>query len=401
MKVLHLATSLSGGAGIAALRLHQAMRSQGVDSRMLALRCDFPDEHTASLPRWKGHLVAPVRESLSWKLDRGHIDSSRGLFSFARHGFDVSDHPWVAWADVVYLHWIVGGFLSLDFLERLLKNGKKSRWMMHDMWPFTGGCHHAFECTAFSKDCKHCPCLDGRRQRLAAEQLGRKIAMFQEADISFIAPSAWLAGKAALSAAIQGHAIAQIPNVLDDAFVPAENRARARTEFRLDDDRRWALCFASNDPYKGWNLFRDAWNKAALPDNCGLIVCGDENLARELAHPEQIRAIHAIRDKNTLARLYSAADFFVLPSLAENYPNVAVEALASGTPVLGTNIGGIPEIVEKWGGIVSEPGPDSLAKALSSMFRDELPITQSETIKRAHSAEEIVRRHLTVPSSTF
>ena len=394
MKVLHLATSLSGGAGIAALRLHRAMRSQGVDSRMLALRADIKDESIAELPQWKGRLVAPIRESLSWKFGREHIDSSRGLFSFGRLGFDISAHPWVAWADVVYLHWIVGGFLSLDSLERLLKSGKKIRWMMHDMWPITGGCHHAFECTAFSENCGHCPCLDERRQHLASKQLARKAAMFKKAEISFIAPSAWLAKKAALSAATQGRPIAQIPNVLDEAFLPAEDRELARAEFGLDGSRRWALCFASNDPYKGWPLFRDAWNQAALPDDCGLVVCGDENLARELAHPERIRAFSAIRDKNALARLYSAADLFVLPSLAENYPNVAVEALACGTPVLGTNIGGIPEIVEKWGGAVFESNAGSLTDALKTAFCEGLPSAQSETIRTVHSAKEIAKRHL-------
>ena len=397
MKVLHLATSLSGGAGIAALRLHRAMRSQGVDSRMLALRTDIKDESIAELPRWKGRLVAPIRESLSWKLDRKHIDSSRGLFSFARHGFDVASHPWIAWADVIYLHWVVGGFLSLGSLERLLKSGKKIRWMMHDMWPLTGGCHHAFECAAFSENCGHCPCLDEQCQHLASEQLARKAEMFQDADIAFIAPSAWLAKKATLSVAIQSHPIAQIPNVLDEAFVPAEDRERARSEFGLDGSRRWALCFASNDPYKGWNLFRDAWNKAALPDNCGLVVCGDENLARELARPERIRAISTIRDKNVLARLYSAADFFILPSLAENYPNVAVEALACGTPVLGTNVGGISEIVEKWGGRVTEPNPDALAEALACTTREPLPAVSGYLIREAHSPREIVSRHLALP----
>ncbi len=394
MRILHLATSLSGGAGIAALRLHRAMRSQGVDSRMLALRANLPDGDIAELPRWEGSLVAPVRESLSWKLNRKYIDSSRGLFSFARHGFDISDHPWVAWADVVYLHWVVGGFLSLDSLERLLKSGKKIRWMMHDMWPFTGGCHHAFECTAFSENCGHCPCLDERRQHLASKQLARKAAMFKKAEISFIAPSAWLAKKAALSAATQGRPIAQIPNVLDEAFVPAEDREQARSEFGLDGSRRWALCFASNDPYKGWNLFRDTWNGADLPDDCGLVVCGDESLARELTRSERIRAIPAIRDKVVLARLYSAADFFVLPSLAENYPNVAVEALACGTPVLGTNVGGIPEIVEKWGGSIFEPNAPSLAVALNTAFRNGLPLAQYQAVRQAHSAEEIVKRHL-------
>lgn len=394
MKVLHLATSLSGGAGIAALRLHQAMRSQGIDSRVLALRCDFPDEQLAALPRWKGCLVAPIRESLSWKLDRKRVDRTRGLFSFARHGFDLSDHPWVAWADVVYLHWVVGGFLSLKSLKQLFRTGKKFRWTMHDMWPFTGGCHHAWSCRGFAEKCEYCPHLVPSAQRKARTQLAAKRRLFEGVDLTFVAPSQWLADLAAQAPVCADHAVARIPNVLDGAFRPAEDRARARAEFGLDDGRRWALCFASNDPYKGWKLFRDAWNGADLPDDCGLIVCGDETLAQGLSHSERIRAIPAIRDKNALARLYSAADFFVLPSLAENYPNVAVEALACGTPVLGTNVGGIPEIVEKWGGAIFEPDALSFATALNTAYRSDLPIAQSQDIRQAHSAEEIVKRHL-------
>ncbi|MBO7501156.1 MAG: glycosyltransferase [Fibrobacterales bacterium] len=394
MKVLHLATSLSGGAGIAALRLHQAMRSQGVDSRMVALRCDFPDEHLAELPRWKGRLVAPVRESLSWKLDRKRVDQTRGLFSFARHGFDVSDHPWVDWADVVYLHWVVGGFLSLKNLGKLFRTGKKFRWTMHDMWPFTGGCHHAWGCNGFAEKCEYCPHLAPAAQRKARAQLAAKRRLFENTDLAFVAPSQWLADLAAQAPVCVSHTVARIPNVLDGAFRPAEDRARARAEFGLDNGRRWALCFASNDPYKGWKLFRDTWNSADLTDDCGLVVCGDETLARELAHSERIRAIPTIRDKNTLVRLYSAADFFILPSLAENYPNVAVEALACGTPVLGTNVGGIPEIVEKWGGIVAEPAADTFANALTRMAREELPHAQSELIRAEHATENIIKLHL-------
>ena len=394
MKVLHLATSLSGGAGIAALRLHQAMRSQGVDSHVLALRCDFANEHLAELPRWKGRLVAPVRESLFWKLDRKRVDQTRGLFSFARHGFDLSDHPWVDWADVVYLHWVVGGFLSLKSLKQLFQTGKRFRWTMHDMWPFTGGCHHAWSCRGFAEKCEYCPHLSPSAQRKARAQLAAKRRLFEGVDLSFVAPSQWLADLAAQAPVCAGHAVARIPNVLDGAFRPAEDRARTRAEFGLDDGRRWALCFASNDPYKGWKLFRDAWNGADLPDDCGLVVCGDESLARELARSERIRAIPAIRDKVILARLYSAADFFALPSLAENDPNVAVEALACGTPVLGTNVGGIPEIVEKWGGIVAEPTAASFANALTRMAREELPAVSDGLIREAHSPREIVSRHL-------
>ncbi len=64
---------------------------------------------------------------------------------------------------------------------------------------------------------------------------------------------------------------------------------------------------------------------------------------------------------------YSAADLFCLMSGSEGCPNVVLEALACGAPVIASSVGGVPEIVtsESQGILVDEPSPEACARAIA------------------------------------
>ena len=73
-----------------------------------------------------------------------------------------------------------------------------------------------------------------------------------------------------------------------------------------------------------------------------------------------------------MAERYRAADLFTLPSSAEAFGNVFAEALASGLPIVGSTVGGIPELVEHGvNGLLIDPGqPLALARAIQYLAHD-------------------------------
>src|SRR5690606_6209914 len=75
----------------------------------------------------------------------------------------------------------------------------------------------------------------------------------------------------------------------------------------------------------------------------------------------------------SLAQVYSAADLFVFPSSTETFGNVVIEALASGTPVIGSNAGGVKTLVtNNHNGILCEPKQvDQFVAAIESLINDD------------------------------
>lgn len=105
------------------------------------------------------------------------------------------------------------------------------------------------------------------------------------------------------------------------------------------------------------------------PDEAMLVA-----IARDLA-PNRVKFLGWVADKPALAALYNAAALLALPSRSEGFPTVIGEAMACGTPVLGSRVGGIGELViEGETGFLVEPGNDEslttgLARALASPAR--------------------------------
>lgn len=150
MKILHINYSdKSGGAGIAAYRHNEAMNRIGLNSNMLVV-LKMTRDNTIYVLR-KNRVQLQVLDNLYNFLHSFVIRrfKPRADFCYALFGHRVDKHPLVQQADAIYLHWINASTLSIHGIERLLKTGKPIFWYMHDMYPLTGGCHHAFQCTKY------------------------------------------------------------------------------------------------------------------------------------------------------------------------------------------------------------------------------------------------------------
>ena len=161
MNVLIVSThDQQGGAAIAAYRLLEALNKNGVDASMLTI------DKKSDNPK-----VIEVGNSL---LNKGRFAAERGaifihnsfskknLFdiSIANKGVSITNHPAFKKADIIHLHWINQGMLSVREIGKIVASGKKIVWTMHDMWPFTGICHHARACKQFETGCGLCPYLN-------------------------------------------------------------------------------------------------------------------------------------------------------------------------------------------------------------------------------------------------
>lgn len=357
MKILQInKTDTGGGAAVAANRLHRALRKNGIESTLLVQDLNQKAEavhavDTGFLYRKKA-FARFAWERLTF-LPYERNASVRFAFSPANTGIDISQHPLVKEADIIHLHWINQGFLSIDSLGKLMKCGKPIVWTQHDMWSFTGGCHYAGTCLEFLEFCSYCPFLrKSGKKDLSARLFAQKRKIYSESPLSIVTCSKWLRTLSQESKLLRRKDFYNIPNPIDTDFYKPRVKEEARERLNLPFDKKLVLFGAANvnDPRKGMRYFIEALsilgeNFPVVKDNTELVVFGKMNTETAKLFPFKTNSFRFVSDPNVLVDLYSAADTYVLPSLQDNLPNTVMESLACGTPVVGFSIGGVPEMV--------------------------------------------------------
>ena len=354
MNVLHLSTDdYSGGSAIATFRLHSAMRHLGINSNMLVIRKTRITDN--NIHQINSTIVRKIEIRLLEKLNYKKINylQSRGLFSYPKYGNDLSSYRNVTQADVIYLHWINRDFLTISDLENIFKLKKPIFWVLHDMWPMTGGCHHSFECDKYVSHCSNCPHLvNPSRNDLSNKLFHSKLKIFEKyTNLHIVTPSVWLGECAKKSKLFSTKSISVIPNILDTEVFKPMDKKTARRLFNLPEEKNIILFGAIEghlNPYKGWSYLQEALQESSLLElNLAALIFGSEyNNEIEKAIPFPVYFSGQLKDNESICMLYNAADIFVAPSIADNFPNTISESLSCGTPVVGFNVGGIPDLVQ-------------------------------------------------------
>ena len=99
------------------------------------------------------------------------------------------------------------------------------------------------------------------------------------------------------------------------------------------------------------------------------------------------RAVGAIESEDILAGLYNCADMLLMPTLDDNLPNAALEAIACGVPVVSYETGGMPDIVgEQEAGILVPKGDiGALLDSARSLLRDTNSLKQKKEAARCRA----------------
>ena len=383
MRIVHISSSdTQGGAARAAARLVRGLRMMGGECVMIVKHKKSRDERTLeavpSQSREAGMLEKQARMVWKYYVDRHRTPLSNSYFSLPIPGCEVSAHEEVRRADVVNLHW-VSGLVSPVEIGRLQRLGKPVIWTLHDQRAFTGGCHYSAGCRNFEGECRRCPQLEDDDLGLAPAALRESLAEIRR-PMAVVCPSRWLAGCAAQSALFRGARVTVIPYGLEtEVFKPG--RAEARRQLQWDAEAVYLLFGADNidEARKGFDLLRAAlslclknadFQAAVSAKKINFVIYGNGDRLPSVDFPA--RWLGRFDSDSALARVYAASDAFILPSREDNLPNTLLEAICCGTPVIGFDIGGLPDvIVPGKNGLLAAPEDiNGLAEAIRSFCFD-------------------------------
>ncbi|MGQ1889435.1 glycosyltransferase family 4 protein [Thermophagus sp. OGC60D27] len=407
MNVLHINKSdQNGGAALASVRLLNALRENGTEAQMLVLQNQSLHPGISPLAKTRRDLLfqnlkfmAEIAYFTRHEKNRQH----RFSFSTACAGTDISGHPMVKKADILHLHWINQGFLSLKDLKKLIATRKPIVWTLHDLWPVTGGCHYPGGCDAFSASCGFCPLLKrpGKKD-LSARQFSQKQNIYSDASITFVGCSNWIkkmAEHSSLAKTIQ-RPIYQIFNPIDISLFSPKKKEKIRQQLGLPLNKKLILFGAANisDPRKGTNLLLKALQNMAsiqpdLKQKVELIAFGKNTNDFQHKLNFYLHNIGIVNSQKKMASLYQAADAFVLPSLQDNLPNTVVESLSCGTPVVAFKIGGVPEMIRhKENGFLAASGNwEELSMGILHVLKDNGAMSSNaRTFALNHFSPEII-----------
>lgn len=361
MKVVHLNTYNTGGAAKACLRLHNGLREQGVDSKVLLLyKTEDSHEvydHRDSLLKAKALALKVKNYAFERKVqsDIKRICDVFEFFSAPESVWQPENNPMVAEADVIHLHW-VARFINYPTFFASLK--KPIVWTLHDFNPFTGGFHYhfGFDLEPF----KH----------IYKRNIAVKKEALNKANITCVTPSKYLSEQSKTSEINSRFDHVIIGNGVNTDHYKYKDKLHLKRELGLPVDKQILLFVSDVIEYerKGFSVLVDALTNVKF--ECELAIVGNSNKRIEIPG-YKVHEFGQLKDEQ-LAKVYGAADVYVNPTLADISSNTVMESLCCGTPVVVFPTGGVPELVDRVNGAVcTATDSDQLAIAIEQALDKE------------------------------
>ena len=341
--IAHLSAGLSGGANIAGLRLHQALRRRGLDSRFFYGSGDSNDPSLIPVFQNRSFFWRNIAAlAVSWRSRKE-----------APGGF-VTSPSWIRKTPiqatgklpkVVNLHW-VARWLDLPSFFSSLPPGLPVVWTLHDLIPITGGCHYPGECAGFTKTCGCCPQQKRPHRHDATHRFFHvKARWYKKINLHFVGNSEWTTTQIRRSGlAKYAKSIHTIHYGLDVGEYRSVDKLCARRALGIPDDR-FVIGFACVDfseERKGANLLLEALKILSAPRILLLTFGTGKSPSASRIETMQLGTLSS---PQLQCLFYSALDVFATPSRAETFGNTALEAMACETPIVAYAAGGLTDVV--------------------------------------------------------
>ena len=324
MKILQLSTGHLGGAGLAARRLNSGLVEAGIDSTFVSLENDnfLVERQEYAVRRSIAHrVVGGALASLQRNFSSRILFSSFSLTSLVAKDLIQISPPGET---IIHIHnW--QNLINEQLIQDLIDLGYKIVFTLHDQRTFTGGCHYSFDCKGFVDECRSCPLIPVIINSIPRYVVKRSPLMgLPASNIRLIGPSNWILKLAAESRLLSGFTSVTISNVLGSSW------REMVSLIKFQKNSVFTVGVASMDPssyVKGGDILEILESEIRETD-FSIVRLSDFKEGRE-------------------ADFWGQIDCLLVPSRIDNSPNVIHEGKSLGIPIIGSNVGGISEILDE------------------------------------------------------
>ena len=351
MKITHITTLDKAGAGRAAIRMVQALRKFNVNAMLLCLFNQLGSiDGVVPCILKRNNLLRRILYRLGLK--KQDYKKRTKLFSKYRvvdgmhwlhSDLRVDKYPIIKQSDIIHFHWIDQ---MIDLSSFVNNTTQPLVWTLHDMGAFSGGCNYYYHnCHKFEQRCGACPALSSNNEDdLSRREWKMKYDLYQKHQqrLHIVTCSNWLADCVRKSSLLRDVDIRVIPNCIDvDVYKPLPKMHR-------DNVIRFMLgAVNAKDPNKGYERLQRMVNCYAVQTQKRIEVLVVGQNSDDLCFHENVlvRSFGFIESDSELAAIYNQADLLLYGSYRDNLPNMIMEAMACGVPVVAFPIGGIPDMI--------------------------------------------------------
>jgi glycosyltransferase involved in cell wall biosynthesis len=336
MNILHICSSSTGGAGMAAARLSLAQQNKGDLSHVVTVQ---------EIDRNKNNLHLKLQRKTISALQGATTNKKYGVVTPLSLAYLKEDYVADFKPDVIHIHnWY--NILNYRVIYRLSKK-YPIVFTMHDERLITGGCHNSLNCKQFDRECIKCPANHVLRKSVANDYQIKKQFFKQLERYSIVTPSEWMMNRAINSGIfINAKRIEKISNIV------SVNLAEPIKDPEIEKRLITKILFVAADinvKLKGFSLLEAAMllltEKNPHVKYVLTAVGSSENKTINLKDNYKVNYKKPL-SQYELQKLLAESSILVVPSLTENAPNIIVEAQLSGVIVLASEVGGIPEMIK-------------------------------------------------------
>lgn len=384
MRVLILGNTTGAGSRFNGADLAKQLRDRG---------------HTAHFVCWdrRGEraFVRRLLPGRGWGRIKSHLDGLEERLSLRNvlriEGFELLLKREFWEAEVVHLHLIHAMPVSLLLLP-ILSALKPTVWTIHDPWAFTGHCVHPLDCERWRTGCGKCPHLDtifAVRRDTTAATWRLKRWVYRRSRLHMIVASPWMERMAKSAALSRSVTVSRVAFGIDLAVFTRHDKASARERLGLPKEGFVVGFRSTTDPFKGLEMIREALQR--LTDLEGVVVLTTDHRGQlaDLKEHFEVVELGWVGDPATTVAFYSACDLFLMPSTADAFGLMAVEAMACGVAVVVAEGTALPEVVGAPEVGFSVPAKDAraLAETIRRLYVDEQLRSKRGELSRRRAVE--------------